>query len=121
MILEPLKEFCSETNVHGIRFFVEKKRHWMERLWWIASLIISVALCVYAIQSIWIQWQDRPVILTFNDKITSIGKIPFPAVTICSTQKLTNDHPHSLDNFKNMIRIFDEFSNENYSNLSSNE
>lgn len=27
-----LKEFCSDTTMHGIRYFTEKHRHWLERL-----------------------------------------------------------------------------------------
>ncbi|XP_031635399.1 uncharacterized protein LOC116348514 [Contarinia nasturtii] len=27
-----LKEFCSNSTVHGIRYFTEPKRHWIERL-----------------------------------------------------------------------------------------
>lgn len=53
------------------------------------AFTLSVALCAYAILGIYTKWQERPVILTFNDKTTSISTIPFPAVTICSTEKST--------------------------------
>lgn len=29
--------------------------------------------------------------MSFNDKTTPVGMIPFPAITICSTQKFTTD------------------------------
>lgn len=32
------------------------------------------------------KWQERPVIVSFNDKTTSIETIPFPAITVCTTQ-----------------------------------
>lgn len=26
-----LKEFCRDTTLHGMRYFMEKNRHWLER------------------------------------------------------------------------------------------
>lgn len=51
------------------------------------SFTLSVILCVIAILSIWTKWSDHPVVVTFDDKTTSIGMIPFPSVTICSMHK----------------------------------
>lgn len=48
-------------------------------------------MCIIGILSIWGKWHRRPVIVSFNDKTTPIGLIPFPAITICSTQKFTYD------------------------------
>lgn len=36
----------------------------------------------------WMKWQQHPVTVNFDDKITSIGMIPFQAVNVCTTQKL---------------------------------
>ena len=58
------------------------------RAWWMGSFVLSVVLCVIAISSIWTTWSDHPVTVTFDDKTTPIGTIPFPAVTICTTQKI---------------------------------
>lgn len=52
------------------------------------SFLLSVTLCVFAITSIWMTWRNHPVTVTFDDKTTDISQIPFPAVTICSTQKV---------------------------------
>lgn len=49
--------------------------------------MVSVTWCAYGIQAIWLKWHLRPVIVSFDDKTTSIGTISFPAITICSTQK----------------------------------
>lgn len=37
------------------------------------------------------KWLDRPVLVSFADKTTFIGSIPFPAVTVCSTEKTTKE------------------------------
>lgn len=41
-----------------------------------------------AIESIWSTRREHPVTVTFDDTTTPIGKIPFPAITICSAQKI---------------------------------
>ena len=41
--------------------------------------------------AIYNKWIYRPVIVSFDDKTTSVGMITFPAVTICSTQKYLVD------------------------------
>lgn len=52
------------------------------------SCLTSMVLCLIVIQSTWRTWNDHPVTVAFNDKTTQIETIPFPAVTICTTQKL---------------------------------
>lgn len=47
-----------------------------------------MALCAQTMFSIWMKWHERPVIVSFDDKTTPIGMIPFPAITICSTEKI---------------------------------
>lgn len=90
-ITNALKEFCLETTVHGFRCFIEENRHWTERIWWLISFVLSVVLCAISIQNLWDQWQDRPVLVSFNGKMTSINTIPFPAVTICINQRFSNN------------------------------
>ena len=60
-------------------------------MWWIVAFVLSAALCTYAIRNIWMKWQMRPVIVSFDDKSTPISTIPFPALTICSTNKFIKE------------------------------
>lgn len=55
------------------------------------SIALSMALCAQTMFTIWMKWHERPVIVSFDDKTTPIGMIPFPAVTICSTHKILQD------------------------------
>lgn len=63
----------------------------ISRIWWLIAFSLSLVMCIMGIIGIWDKWHQRPVIVSFNDKSTSIGMIPFPAVTICSTQKFTKE------------------------------
>lgn len=110
------RDFCEESGIHGLKYFTaQPTRHWTERykilefkfefnlfgwlncgffclchnhrVWWVIAFILSMILCIFAIASIWRTWNQHPVTVTFDDKITSISSIPFPAFTICTTQK----------------------------------
>lgn len=50
----------------------------MYRIWWTIAFALSVCMCIIAIFSLWHKWHRRPVIMSFNDKSTPIGTIPFP-------------------------------------------
>ncbi|XP_031635398.1 pickpocket protein 28-like [Contarinia nasturtii] len=63
----------------------------LSRLWWVVSVVSSVAWCMMSILMILSRWHHRPVIVSFDDKTTPIATIPFPAVTVCTTQKFTHD------------------------------
>lgn len=66
------------------------------RVWWITFFILSVISCFIAILSIWTKWTNGPVVVTFDDKTTPIGMIPFPAVSICSSQKFSEHYFEKL-------------------------
>lgn len=66
------------------------------KIWWILAFILSIFLCTYATMDIWKTWNDNPVVVTINDKLTSIASIPFPAVTICPTKKFSLNESTAL-------------------------
>lgn len=61
--------------------------HSLCRVWWIVAVSLSLSLSAFTIHNIWSSWRDRPVVVTFDDKTTPIGMIPFPAITVCPTKK----------------------------------
>ncbi|KAG4070425.1 hypothetical protein HA402_005657 [Bradysia odoriphaga] len=81
------EEYCGSSTVHGVRYFTEKKRHWMERLWWILAFALALFYCGKLIQNVYIKWDQSPVIVSFAEKSTPVWEIPFPAVTICPETK----------------------------------
>lgn len=56
------------------------------RIWWICSFTLSMILCVIIIANIWRTRENHPVIVSFDDKYSPISTIPFPAITICTSQ-----------------------------------
>ncbi|XP_037032179.1 pickpocket protein 28-like [Bradysia coprophila] len=81
------EEYCGSSTVHGVRYFTEKRRHWIERVWWILAFALALLYCGYSIRKVYIKWDESPVIVAFAEKSTPVWKIPFPAVTICPETK----------------------------------
>ena len=84
---EIFSSFSNDTTIHGLKYIGEHHRHWVERLFWLIFFTASVVTCTIIIMKTYGKWQSSPVIVTFNEKLTPIWEIPFPAVTICPETK----------------------------------
>lgn len=93
-VLKLITEYCSHSSIHGVRYFVEQKRHWTERCWWIIALVLSMWGCGVLIQNVWIKWRDTPVTMAINERQLPISTVPFPTITICPETKV---HRSKLD------------------------
>lgn len=54
------------------------------------AVTISIITCAFEIAGLWNKWTENPVTVTFDDEVSFISEIPFPALSICSTQNLAN-------------------------------
>lgn len=53
------------------------------------AIALSFWLCSSSIHSIWIEWKEKPVKMSFSEEPVSISSIPFPTVTFCPETKVT--------------------------------
>ena len=109
------QDFIGDTSIHGLKYFGEQHRHWVERVFWIIVFTISFILCTIVISKTYDKWQNSPVIVSFDEKMTSIWKIPFPAVTICPETKTKVDIFNITESYlklKDLGFEFDKLSTE---------
>ncbi|XP_055534779.1 pickpocket protein 28-like [Wyeomyia smithii] len=81
------EDFCSNSSIHGVRYFTDRKVIRCEKAWWILVFSLSLASCGLLIQQTYRKWEESPVIVSFVEKPTTVWQIPFPAVTICPEAK----------------------------------
>ncbi|XP_055319537.1 pickpocket protein 28-like [Sitodiplosis mosellana] len=81
------------------------------------AFILSVVLCTCSVWNTWLKWQERPVMVSFNDRTTSIGMVPFPAVTICPTHIYDKDDV----NITHLANVYMRNSNLEKENLTNKE
>ncbi|EDW17776.1 pickpocket protein 28 [Drosophila mojavensis] len=82
-----IHEYCDYSTIHGIRYLGEKKRPWLERLFWVSVFLLSIFTCFKLTMNIWDKWNNNPVIVSFAEKSTPVWQIPFPTVTVCPETK----------------------------------
>lgn len=75
-----------------MKYLGERRRHWIERAFWIIAFFVSLFGCAVLILNIYEKWQLSPVIVSFAEKSTPVWQIPFPAVTICPETKAMAEH-----------------------------
>ncbi|KOB64264.1 Gonad-specific amiloride-sensitive sodium channel 1 [Operophtera brumata] len=83
IIMELFLDYAEKSTLHGLRYFTEKGITFVEKLFWVATFITSIILCCFLINNVYVKWKTSPVIVTVNEKLFSVGNVPFPSVTIC--------------------------------------
>lgn len=80
-------DYMNRSTIHGVSYIVQTDRPLVERVLWLC--VVTVSFCVGAtnIRSSYERWQTKPVIVTMDDRPTSVQEIPFPAMTICPKTK----------------------------------
>ena len=61
------------------------------RILWVVSCIGSVIFCVTMIVPLVNKFDTDPTIISIEDTNYPVWKVPFPAVTICSNNKVIHD------------------------------
>ncbi|KAG4076245.1 hypothetical protein HA402_014794 [Bradysia odoriphaga] len=84
---ELFKDYCKTSSVHCIKYITEPQLHWIERIWWIVTMIVCVIGSIIVSKEVYNKWQKSPVIVSFAEKYTRVSEIPFPSVTICPETK----------------------------------
>lgn len=111
-------EYANNSSIHGVRYMGEKRRPWVERLWWVIAFCFSIYGCSRLIYNVWNKWDQSPVIVSFAEKSTPVWQIPFPAVTICPETKARSED----FNYTSMYHILNQITYANLTNdLSAEE
>lgn len=76
--------------------------------------IVTAFACTTLIYKTWLKWKTNPVIISFDEKMSSISQIPFPAVTICPEQKI------SLKKY-NTTKFLSKHENAHFNNMTKEE
>ncbi|XP_063824638.1 pickpocket protein 28-like [Ostrinia nubilalis] len=90
LLKQLFQDYSKNTTLHGLRYTTEKGLHIIEKIFWLVTFIVSVALSFYLISKVWNKWNTSPVIVSFSEKHLFVKEVPFPAITICPAVKFKN-------------------------------
>jgi acid-sensing ion channel, other len=101
--MDLVSDFLDNSSIHGFKYIGDKNRPWFERILWIVIFLISFSGCCKLIFDVHQKFDQNPVIVTFDEKPTSISEIPFPAVTICPAPKSQKKLYNTTPMFQNLL------------------
>ncbi|KAG5667483.1 hypothetical protein PVAND_015463 [Polypedilum vanderplanki] len=78
-----IEKYFESSTIHGFKY-LSKKFHWIERIFWIFSLLTSLILSLILITKLVIKIKIDPIIVLIQDNEVHVSEIDFPAVTACS-------------------------------------
>lgn len=82
------KSYLDLSSLHGLRYIGEYNRSLLERIIWTILVCTGMFFASYFILGVWRKWEESPVFMSVESTSHHIGNIPFPAISICSVNKL---------------------------------
>jgi amiloride-sensitive sodium channel len=114
-------EFCDRTTLHGLKYIGDKNLHFLERLFWSVAFILATMTAGYFIRIVYSKWDETPVIVSIGARTTSLTDIPFPAVTVCTVNKVRKTRADTINNCTNeTYKLYKKFLKETCSSKSTN-
>ena len=81
-ILLTSQGYASNTTIHGISYLFQS-RHGIETFIWFLVVVAAMMFTILQTTTLYIDWQNEPVITSLDTIAMPIKDIEFPAVTIC--------------------------------------
>ncbi len=89
-------KYLKETSIHGLKYFGEENRHVLEKIFWLVTIVFAWTMAGYLIYKVMYKWQKAPVLVSFDSRQVAVYEIPFPSLTICNMNKVSEDTQNSF-------------------------
>jgi hypothetical protein len=73
--MNALTTYCEESSVHGIRYIFNRKLHLIEKLLWIAALIVSLVCCGLLIFKIGVKFHEDAMVTYTSDIAVAVTDV----------------------------------------------
>lgn len=93
-------EYCESSTIQGLSYLV-KESSAFEKLWWYSTIGLCIIGCIYMSYRNYVNWKEKPIIVSLATKDVGIWEIPFPATTICPETKTRIDCLNYTEALKN--------------------
>ncbi|KAJ8704115.1 hypothetical protein PYW07_013409 [Mythimna separata] len=81
------KDFCKETSIHGFNHIAASRRHWIERLLWVAATAFATWGAVDVSLGQLQRYNESPTVVTLEKDFRS-WRFSVPAITMCYKNRL---------------------------------
>lgn len=83
IMFQTCREYASSTTAHGFSYVVEQGNSVGERILWSIIVILALLFTTSQMSTLYMEWQNDPVITTLDTVALPIEEVQFPAITIC--------------------------------------
>ena len=67
------EDYASRTSIHGIGYIFDRELGVVERLLWMALVLVFLGLAVLLNLNIWIQWREQQVMSTIKNIVQKLS------------------------------------------------
>lgn len=86
-----IMEYFKKSSIHGLHYFAQQKRSFVERVFWLIFFLVSIVSCSYSVVSVFNRWMNFPIIISFDTTAMPVYEIPFPSIVVCPQFKSDTD------------------------------
>ncbi|XP_046452024.1 sodium channel protein Nach-like [Daphnia pulex] len=83
------KHFSNNSSIHGLKFITQDGVSWFERIMWIFVCLCGILFTSFFCWKIWLKYENSSVFTSLESPRFPLNDNPFPAVTICSVNKIS--------------------------------
>ncbi|KAJ8731421.1 hypothetical protein PYW07_004585 [Mythimna separata] len=83
------KEYCEESSICGLKHLVDDNTPFIERIIWIITLIVGLICSISLVWLTFDKYYSAPLVTTQLPEGVSVNKIIFPAVGICTNNRIS--------------------------------
>ena len=84
------RDFAQETSLNGWSFLAKPGLSWIQRLFWILAIVISVSGAVYFNMTFLNEFFAATVLVTVKSVSASLNNVIFPSIVVCNHNQVTN-------------------------------
>ena len=100
MVTSNWKAFVANTTVHGLRYVFESPSRF-RRMIWLLLLLGATAIYTYFVKQSIAKFYSNPVSTESTEIIPELGKLTFPAVTICNLNRFVKTKINMFESDEN--------------------
>ncbi|XP_049694451.2 sodium channel protein Nach isoform X1 [Helicoverpa armigera] len=83
------KEYCEESSICGLKHLVDDNTPFVERIIWIVTLVVGLICSISLVWLTFDKYYSAPLVTTQLPEGTPVNKIIFPAVGICTNNRIS--------------------------------
>ncbi|XP_032777886.2 pickpocket protein 28 [Daphnia magna] len=84
------KHFSNNSSIPGLKLITQDGVSWFERIMWLLVCLVGILFSSFFCWKMWLKYESSPVFTSLDSPRFPLNDNPFPAVTVCSVNKVSD-------------------------------